>query len=175
MAWVIENSEHGLGSFIVLLMIANYAKSDGSGAWPSIATIAKDSRLSETQTHRCIRKLQLSGELQVQVAAGPRGTNLYRLPMMRRFSRGSHLAGVGGAIEASQMAPEPLGTKERTSLPSASGGKQVFEWCRETVAVEMGRKKRLPSLKAYDGARAGDVVQFLRGQGFDARILECVA
>lgn len=110
MSWVIDQSEHNLGSLLVLLMIANHARSDGTGAWPSIATIAKEARLSETQTHRCIKKLKRSGELSVEVGAGPKGTNLYSLPKMnqRALLRGSNLAGVPKkANKAYKMAPEP--------------------------------------------------------------------
>ena len=67
-----------------------------------------------------------------------------------------------------------LQTKHKTPLPPASGGEQVFTWCRETVIVDMGNRRRLPSLDAYHGARAGDVVQFLRGRGFKARVVEAV-
>jgi len=172
MSWVFTHSQAKLGSRLVLLSIANYAKMDGTGAWPSIATIAKDSRLSETQTHRCIKKLRVDGELTVKVSAGPSGTNLYDLAKMR----GSHLEGEGGAIRASQMAPNPLGTiKNKSPLPPASGGIIILEWAREKIEVKMGRRKRLPSFESFHGARADSIVEFLRGKGFNARIMEAKA
>ena len=65
-----------------------------------------------------------------------------------------------------------LQTKHKTPLPPASGGEQVFTWSGETVAVSMGRHRRLPNLSAYHGARAEDVAEFLRGRGFEARVVE---
>jgi len=66
-------------------MIANHAKSDGSGAWPSIHTIAKESRLSDRTVQRCIRRLTRKWkvwppELIVRTGKGPYGSNLYDLP-----------------------------------------------------------------------------------------------
>jgi helix-turn-helix protein len=81
-SWVIEKSQHSLGSLLVLFMIANHAKSDGTGAWPSVSTLAKEARLSERQVRYCLRKLERSGELQTQIKAGPYGTNTYSLPCM---------------------------------------------------------------------------------------------
>ena len=82
-SWVIDQSKQKANSFIVLLMIANHAKSDGTGAWPSISTLAKESRLGERTVQRAILKLAKSGELRVQRSKGPYGANLYDLPGVR--------------------------------------------------------------------------------------------
>lgn len=78
-SWVIDESKHKLGNLVVLLMIANHAKSDGSGAWPSVPTLARESRMSERQVQRCIRLLEKSGELQVSNGTGPHGCNVYAI------------------------------------------------------------------------------------------------
>lgn len=52
-----------------------------------------------------------------------------------------------------------------------SGGEETFSWGGQTVAVQMGRHKRLPKLDAYQGGRASDVVQFLKSRGFEARVV----
>ena len=85
-SWVIDQSKHKGNTFVVLLMIANHAKSDGSGAWPSIHTIAKESRLSDRTVQRCIKRLSLHWkkiwppELLVRTGKGPYGSNLYDIP-----------------------------------------------------------------------------------------------
>jgi hypothetical protein len=183
MSWVIDESEHSLGSLIVLLMIANHAKSDGTDAWPSIRTIARESRLSESQTHRCIRKLQRSGELGIDVGQGPRGTNLYHLPkmMQRKLEGGRKLEGVPkkpkGGVTA--MAPEPSLNRPnlRTPLPPVERGEKVLfvEWHDKILEVQMGRKRRLPSLNwavGLHGCYVQQVIDFLKGKGFSARVLE---
>jgi hypothetical protein len=39
------------------------------------------------------------------------------------------------------------------------------------IGVRMGRRRRLPNLTAYQGARAADVVSFLNRKGFLAEII----
>jgi len=85
-SWVIDQSKHKGNTFVVLLMIANHAKSDGSGAWPSIHTLAKESRLSDRTVQRCIKRLSRNWkkiwppELLVRTGKGPYGSNLYDIP-----------------------------------------------------------------------------------------------
>lgn len=81
MSWVIEHSKHSGNPFVVLLMIANHAKEDGTGAWPSIPTIAKKARIGERTVQRTIARLVRSGELGIQIGQGPGGTNLYTVKM----------------------------------------------------------------------------------------------
>lgn len=82
-SWVIENSKQKGGSFVVLLMIANHAHSDGTGAFPSFDTLAREARMSYRQITRIIPKLAKSGELRVEKSAGPHGVNVYSLPFTR--------------------------------------------------------------------------------------------
>lgn len=59
-----------------------------------------------------------------------------------------------------------------TPLPPALAGDEVFfDWARETIAVKMGRRKRLPNLENQVGARAGDIVEILNRRGFPARVI----
>lgn len=77
--WVISHSQAKGGEYTVLLMIALHANSVGTGAWPSLETLANEARLSRRQVIRCIKNLVELGELKVQVGHGPYGTNLYSL------------------------------------------------------------------------------------------------
>jgi hypothetical protein len=81
MTWVIKNSRHKGSSFVVLLMIANHTHSDGSGAFPSFECLAQESRITPRQIANIIPILERSGELFVEHAKGPGGTNLYSLRM----------------------------------------------------------------------------------------------
>ena len=71
----------------------------------------------------------------------------------------------------SQCSASATATASNTPLPPVNGGIQFFEFCRETIEVQMGRKKRLPSFESLAGARACDVVEFLSRHGFSARIV----
>lgn len=63
----------------------------------------------------------------------------------------------------------------KTPLPPAGAGdEQFFIWCRETIGVQMGRRRRLPGLSSFDGAQAARVVDFLNQKGFSARIVSPV-
>lgn len=99
-SWVIKNSKSIRGCRLVLLLIANYAKDNGTGAWPSLRTLAKQTRLSERQVRYCLRRLEKSGELHTQREKGPYGTNLYSFPKMggTRLPRGGQLEAGTGAI-----------------------------------------------------------------------------
>lgn len=84
-SWVIEHSKHKGNSLTVLIMIANHAKSDGTGAWPSIPTLAKEARISERTVQRTIGRLtrwqhNFAAELICERGKGPNGCNLYSLP-----------------------------------------------------------------------------------------------
>jgi hypothetical protein len=81
-AWVIEHSRHKGANLLCLLMIANHAHADGTGAYPSIATLARECRMSERQIKRIIPLLEKSGELTVAPDKGKRGAHLYTLPLM---------------------------------------------------------------------------------------------
>ena len=50
MSWVIEKSSQKGSNLLVLLMIANHAHTDGTGAYPAIPTLAAESRLSAIQS-----------------------------------------------------------------------------------------------------------------------------
>ncbi len=83
MSWVIENSQQKGSSFVVLLMIANHAHSDGTQAFPSYDTLAREARITHRQVTRIIPKLVASGELILVEHGSPKRSNLYRIPISR--------------------------------------------------------------------------------------------
>jgi hypothetical protein len=79
MSWVFKKSKSTLGERLVLLALADHANDEGRNAYPSLGTLAEKSRLCERQVRRCIRKLEKSGELTVEIGEGWNGTNMYTL------------------------------------------------------------------------------------------------
>ena len=105
-SWVLEESEATLGSRLTLIAVANHAKSDGTGAWPKVETIASEAKLSEREVRYCLRTLEESGELSTQIGQGPHGTNMYSLPKMR----------------GAKFAPEKITRGQSTTQKTTEGG-----------------------------------------------------
>jgi len=115
-SWVIDQSKHKGNTFVVLLMIANHARSDGTGAWPSVHTLAIESRLSDRTVQRCIRRLSRhtkfgEPEVNVRPSKGPYGANLYDIPGVK-LSPGGVKTGKEGVSDSvttpvSQVSPNP--------------------------------------------------------------------
>src|SRR3990167_3141374 len=80
MSQVWRKSKQELGGLLVLLALADFANDDGI-CWPSIPKLATKSRLSERQVQRVIQDAVESGEITVEVGAGPLRSNLYRVTM----------------------------------------------------------------------------------------------
>jgi hypothetical protein len=82
LSWVIEKSRQRGSNFVVLLMIANHAHSDGTNSFPSYERLAFESRLKPRRVMDIVDSLRLTGELKIEKGAGPHGTNIYSLPLM---------------------------------------------------------------------------------------------
>jgi hypothetical protein len=82
-SWVWDHSQSRLAHRLVLLAIADHAKADGTGAWPSVSTLAHEANISARQVKRALRELEAIGELTLS-AGGPGGTHLYSLTRMVR-------------------------------------------------------------------------------------------
>ncbi|KKL68349.1 hypothetical protein LCGC14_2125860 [marine sediment metagenome] len=85
-SWVFECSESESGYRLVMLAIANHTDARGENAWPAIATIAREARLSDRQVQRALPRLVRLGELEVVYRSGRHLTNQYRLPKMAQSS-----------------------------------------------------------------------------------------
>lgn len=84
--WVFEFSQAKYGDRLVLLSIANHADARGDNAWPAIATIAREARLSTRQVRRALLHLVRLGELKLISGKESYKTNLYHLPKMAQSS-----------------------------------------------------------------------------------------
>jgi Helix-turn-helix domain len=83
-SWVIKKSGQKGSNLLVLLMIADHADTAGRNAYPSVSTLAAESRLSERGVRYILAKLERSSELVIERNAGPYGTHLYSLPGVMR-------------------------------------------------------------------------------------------
>jgi hypothetical protein len=91
-------------------MIANHAHADGTGAYPSIETLARECRMSERQIKRIIPLLAQSGELRVEPDKGPRGAHLYTIAGMPRRDKMSPSG-------RDKMSPTPLQGDKMSPTP----------------------------------------------------------
>lgn len=67
------------GSYLLLLLaIADFANDDGE-AYPAVSTLAKHCRMTTRNANHLLAVLKVSGELEVRLNEGPRGTNVYRV------------------------------------------------------------------------------------------------
>lgn len=147
-SWVIEHSRHKGNSFVVLLMIANHARSDGTGAWPSVKTIAREARVSERTVQRTIKRLtrfthDIPAELTVQEGRGPSGCNLYTIPGVKLSPGGRQIAlqGVSDSVTqgVSQVSPELSFNRPNTSEKNLSLRAKRAELERQDRLARYGR------------------------------------
>lgn len=123
MSWVLRESEAHLGDRLVLLVLADHAREDGTSAWPSIETIAHQSRLSERQARRCLRNLEEAGEI-VETGKSRKGTHIYSFP--KYISRGDNMTPPGGTSTSpggDNMTPDPSLKQPSVELPAKRNGK----------------------------------------------------
>jgi hypothetical protein len=129
------------GHLLVLLAIADFADDNGV-AWPSVSTLGRKARLSETSIHRILRQLQEAGELRIEREAGPHGCNLYVVG-----GTGAKIApgAVGDTGGVPPVAPKPsiepsgvtspgegFATEVASPSPAPKGAKAVFREKRKT-------------------------------------------
>ena len=112
-SWVLRHSDETLGRRLVLLVLADHAREDGSSAWPSIDTIATQARLSKRQAQRCLRDLESSGAI-VETGRSAAGTHVYNVAMQGRqivTPATDHISpGVTFTpAEVPEMSPDPSG------------------------------------------------------------------
>lgn len=130
MSHVIENSKHKGNHFVVLLMIANHARSDGTLAYPSTKTLARESRINRRTVQRVIKRLASGRDAELEIIrGGGRRCNSYTVrgvklsPPQGRQNAASRAADTVIA-GAARVSPEPSYNrprrKERTQNRRAS-------------------------------------------------------
>ncbi|MET8140021.1 helix-turn-helix domain-containing protein [Sphaerisporangium sp. NPDC005288] len=82
MNWVWQHSPTSGNQRLVLLALADAcSRDDGTGCWPSVATVARKANISPRSVRRILGELAAAGHLQVRRGAGPHGTNGYAIVM----------------------------------------------------------------------------------------------
>ena len=104
MVWVIEHSQSRLADRCVMFSIANHTDREGRNAWPSTQTISHEARISKRQVQISTARLVEDGELAIGKNLGPRGTNLYSLPLMTQGSPTLLAGGPEGTCRGAESA-----------------------------------------------------------------------
>ena len=78
MSRVWEAGPSDSGACFVLLALADHADDEGR-CWPSLETLARRVRMTDRGVRAILRRLEAEGWIEVQIGAGPRGCNLYRV------------------------------------------------------------------------------------------------
>jgi len=155
-SWVLEHSRAEHGERLVLISLANHAGGEGGRAWPSISTIARESRLGESTVRGALNRLLTLGEI-VEIGKGPRGTRCFRLatatppdsgPLQildpprieREGAQNLASRGAESAAEPSVTVPEP------SLMPISGGDEEWAVYAAWAVATgrDQGRTKLTP-------------------------------
>ena len=120
---------------LVLIALCDCANIDGTGAWPSIGTIAETTRMHERGVRKALRSLEAGGFIVGKQRTG--STTVYSITWLTREepSAGGHTVpgapGTGGAAQECQKGGtlyrltvrtvrEPVGARKRATPPSTS-------------------------------------------------------
>jgi hypothetical protein len=123
---VLRHSEAKLGARLVLLVLADHASDDGTGAWPSVGTIAQEARMSESQTRECLRRLERNGAIKAN-GTSPYRTVIYDVIMAPTEIRGGADTGPKPSLEreTSQGVTHTGGVQGGMRAPAAVDRKPV--------------------------------------------------
>ncbi|HSD17222.1 MAG TPA: helix-turn-helix domain-containing protein [Thermomonas sp.] len=131
----------GVGSeLLAMLAMADWCNDDGRNLFPSIATVAKRIRTSESQARRVLRKLETGGWLEVignKFGGAPGSTRRYRLSVAR-------LGDSSTARMDATPQKETAGTDARDGLHGCekTGGTDASQDVKEHPSISINQKKR---------------------------------
>jgi hypothetical protein len=113
--------------FAVMLAIARYADDEGKGAFPSVATLAKDTRRSHRTVQYAIKHAVQLDELKVFYNYGPNGTNQYEI-RLDKLGDGLLCTGAKSAHKGSSLKGRQYSSASGSasgSAPESSSGASV--------------------------------------------------
>jgi hypothetical protein len=132
MGWVLEHSPVSVsGQRLVLLALADAAREDGTGAWPSQESLARMSRLSERQVRNCLKVLEEAGHI-VRTGVSQKGTVVWNIVMQGGSPLpGENISGGGSSLPPRSGSPLPT-NRPNPSLTSSppkapSSAKKIIE------------------------------------------------
>lgn len=167
------------GAFSLIALLANIQSGIWQGSGIALAAYLKSWSVRKCQ--RVLKSLARKNYLSLRSKRGAKGN----YPVIIRNYHGKVTTRMTPLMKSDDTrdatlpkVTTPAPTKEertkistKTPLPPVTGGQQIFEWCGQAISVDMGRKRRLPNLSAYEGGMARDVVEFLTRRGFPAQIV----
>jgi hypothetical protein len=170
MAWVIDEAPDDLApsEMLVALILANHTTKDGGHAYPSIRTLADETRLGERTVQAALRSLIERGIIAVQASHTRRLPTMYEFPQFRGADSAPH-PGLGvhamqsevqkTAIRGAKSAPnpleEPLEEPSEKYMPPARGRyTEEFEQFWKPYPPTNGSKA--DAFKAWKQLSAGD-------------------
>jgi hypothetical protein len=136
MARVWADSLHSGTDLLMMLAIADFADDDGN-AYPSVTTLALKCRTTPRNANRILAALRDSGELEVRINEGPKGTNRYRV-VFDRMTPASPLTRTSPRHAASP----PL---TRTSSPPDAGVPKPLTPTSDEPSLNHQRTTKEPS------------------------------
>lgn len=173
---VVDHSKHKGSALLLLIMVANHAHSDGTGAYPSIATLATETRMSERQVRRNLRVLEESGELMLCKSPSVLGTNEWVVVGVK-LSPGGQTDKGGGDITVSAK-PSTRTSRVRTSpterapraIPVATRGSEKAAIISE-VARALERHNTPPLDERLKSILASQVGNLLK-RGYSEAVIQ---
>jgi hypothetical protein len=98
----------------VLMVLCDHAHKDGTGAWPAVATIAAEARMTERSVQRALKALRQRGLIEIDVPAARYTSAVYRMNMSKGDSQSSegcqivHSGVTNLAFMGARLAPKPV-------------------------------------------------------------------
>lgn len=80
LSWVLEHSDAQYADRLVLISLADHAQSDGTGAWPSVETIARHAKISRRAALYSLSALEEQGAI-VRTGKSRQGTVVWTVVM----------------------------------------------------------------------------------------------
>lgn len=147
LSWVLEHSDARLADRLVLLVLADHAKSDGTGAWPGIDTIALQARVSRRTAIYSLQSLEAAGAI-VKTGTSRAGTSVWTVVMAVQTSFDG--LGRGGAdIARADSAPVQSATdRGAESAPDPSENRPSTPPLTPPPGGTSGRRGRVRSVTA---------------------------
>ncbi|KKM78795.1 hypothetical protein LCGC14_1356320, partial [marine sediment metagenome] len=131
MTHVWKTSEQKGSALLLLLAIADHAHDDGTGAYPAVQTLADKVRMTKRNTQRLLHELAQTGELTIELNAGPHKANLYSLPM-----------GVKTLHPALQEHTDDAGDSDGVTSDAQGGEVGAIQTVRESSLESSGESSR---------------------------------
>jgi hypothetical protein len=155
MSRVWSDSQHAGSELLMLLAIADFADDDGN-AYPSVAALARKCRMQPRNANYVLVALQKSGELEVRVNEGPRGTNRYRIKLVQMadgLQRGAGVqraAGVqaGAGMQRSAVVQRGAGVQGIAPTPATECAEPLHQGADEPSVNHQEPSERATSSPA---------------------------